>query len=223
MDAARPVVPPRALRGFGAVGILWIVAILSGNIVVVPLSAVLVLVWARLSETPPRAIGYVWPRSWARTIAMGVVLGAALKLVMKAVVMPLLGAPAVNPAYHYLSGNPAALPFMLYAVIVGAGFGEETVFRGWMFERLRTLLGRGRAATAVIVVVTAVLFGAAHYSTQGLPGTEQAFVVGLVFGTIYARTGALPMLMIAHATFDLVAVAIIYWNLEPAVAHLIFR
>jgi membrane protease YdiL (CAAX protease family) len=223
MDEAAPLVRPRALRAFGPVGILWILAILSGNIVVVPMSAVLVLVWAKLSETPPRDIGYVWPRSWPRTIAIGVILGAALKLVMKAVVMPLLGADPVNRAYHYLAGNRAAVPFMLYAVIVGAGFGEETVFRGWMFERLHALLGRGRVATVAILVFTSAVFGAAHYSTQGVPGTEQAVVTGLVFGSIYAATGELPMLMIAHATFDLVALALIYWNLEPVVAHLLFR
>lgn len=223
MDDAQPIVAPRALRGFGPMGILWILAILSGNLVVVPLSAVLVLAWAKLSETPPRDIGYVWPRSWPRTIAVGVLLGAVFKLVMKAVVMPLLGADPVNRAYHYLAGNRAAIPFMLYAVIVGAGFGEETVFRGWMFERLHALLGRGRAATVAIVLVTSVLFAAVHYSTQGVAGVEQAFVTGLVFGSIYAVTGELPMLMIAHATFDLVALALIYWNLEPAVAHLLFR
>jgi membrane protease YdiL (CAAX protease family) len=55
--------------------------------------------------------------------------------VMKAIVMPLFGAPAINPAYHFLAGNTAAIPWMLYAVILGAGFGEETIFRGWMFER----------------------------------------------------------------------------------------
>jgi hypothetical protein len=31
------------------------------------------------------------------------------------------------------------------------------------------------------------------------------------------------MLMFAHAAFDLTAVAIIYWNLEREVAHLIFK
>ena len=29
--------------------------------------------------------------------------------------------------------------------------------------------------------------------------------------------------MFAHAAFDLTALAIIYWNLESAVAHLIFK
>jgi hypothetical protein len=31
------------------------------------------------------------------------------------------------------------------------------------------------------------------------------------------------MLMFAHAAFDLTAVAIIYWNLESEVAHLVFK
>jgi hypothetical protein len=31
------------------------------------------------------------------------------------------------------------------------------------------------------------------------------------------------MLMFAHAAFDLTAVAMIYWNLESEVAHLLFK
>jgi len=30
------------------------------------------------------------------------------------------------------------------------------------------------------------------------------------------------MLMVAHAAFDVVAVALIYWNLEPRIAHWFF-
>jgi Type II CAAX prenyl endopeptidase Rce1-like len=62
-----------------------------------------------------------------------------------------------------------------------------------------------------------------HYSLQGVAGVEQATVVGLVFGTIFAITGRIFLLMCAHAAFDLTALAIIYWNLEPYVAHLVFK
>ena len=44
-----------------------------------------------------------------------------------AVMMPLLGAPPVNDAFQYLVGNTAILPTALYAVLVGAGFGEEVL------------------------------------------------------------------------------------------------
>ena len=108
-------------------------------------------------------------------------------------------------------------------MIVGAGFGEETVFRGYLFERLGKLLGPGVWAKTFIVLLTAGWFGLAHYSLQGLAGVEQATIVGLVYGTIFAVTGRLWMLMCAHAAFDLTALAIIYWNLESTVAHLVFK
>jgi len=211
------------LRGFGPLGILAIFVILAGNLIVVPLSAILVLVWVRWSRTPWREIGYVRPKSWLRTVAVGIAFGIAFKLLMKMIVMPLLGADAINQAFHYLAGNRAALPGILYAVIVGAGFGEETVFRGYMFERLGKLFGSGVGARASIVLLTAGWFGLLHYPVQGLAGAEQAAIVGLVFGTILTITGRIWMLMFAHAAFDVTAVAIIYWNLESAVAHLVFK
>jgi membrane protease YdiL (CAAX protease family) len=73
------------------------------------------------------------------------------------------------------------------------------------------------------VLLTSTVFALAHYSNQGLAGVEQAAITGLVFGTIFAVTGRLWMLMCAHAAFDLTALAIIYWNLESAVAHLVFK
>ncbi len=211
------------LRGFGPLGILAVLVILAGNLVVVPLSAVLVLVWAHWSRTPWHELGFVRPRSWIGGLAAGIVFGSVFKLLMKMLVMPLLGADPINQAYHYLAGNTAALPGMLFAVIVGAGFGEETVFRGYLFERLGKLFGSGVGAKALIVLLAAGWFGLAHYPEQGLAGMEQATIVGLVFGAIFARTGRLWMLMCAHAAFDLTALALIYWELEADVAHLIFR
>jgi membrane protease YdiL (CAAX protease family) len=106
---------------------------------------------------------------------------------------------------------------------VGAGFGEETVFRGYLFERLGKLFGHGVGAKTAIVLLTAAWFGVVHYPLQGLAGVQQATVVGLIYGAIYAVTGGLWMLMCAHAAFDLAALAIIYWDLETQVAHLVFK
>lgn len=213
----------RDLRGFGPLGILAILAILAGNLLVAPLSAILVLLWVWRSHTPWREIGYVRPKNWIATVAIGLVFGTAFKFLMKSIVMPLLGADPINQAYHYLAGNRAALPGAIFLMIVVAGFGEETVFRGYMFERLGKLLGPGVWARTLIVLLTAALFGVAHYSVQGLAGAEQATIVGLVFGTIFAVTGRIWMLMIAHAAFDLTALAIIYWDVESMVAHLVFK
>jgi len=138
-------------------------------------------------------------------------------------VMPLADAPPVNNTYHFLVGNTAALPAMVVAVIAGGGFGEETFFRGYLFERLGKLIGSSARAHACVVVLTSVLFALAHVPRQGLAGAEQALVTGLVFGTIFIVTGRIFVVMCAHAAFDLAAVALIYWNLEQGVAHLVFR
>jgi len=214
---------PAQLRGFGPLGILSILIILSGNFLFVPLSAILVLGWRSLSHTPWREIGYVRPKSWTRTFAIGIVFGVAFKFLMKAIVMPLLGAPPINQAYHWVTGNTAALPAMFFLMIVVAGFGEETFYRGWMFERLGKLFGTSAWAKASMVLLTSIVFASLHYSDQGIPGVEQAVISGLVFGTIFAVTGRIFVLMIAHAAFDLAALAMIYWNFETAVAHFFFK
>lgn len=212
-----------SLRGFGPLGLLVILVILAGNLVVAPLSAILVLGWAWRSRTSWGEIGYIRPRSWIGSLVIGIAFGSVFKLLMKSIVMPLLGADPINQAYHYLAGNQAALPGMLFTIIVSAGFAEETVFRGYLFERLGKLFGSGVGAKTAIVFITAAWFGLVHYPVQGLAGAEQATIVGLVFGTIFAVKGQLWMLMCAHAAFDLTALALIYWRLEINVAHLIFK
>jgi membrane protease YdiL (CAAX protease family) len=180
--------------------------LLTGNVpvggAVLPLGAILVPAWAHWSRTPWREIGYVRPRSWTITVAAGLVFGVAFKLLMKAVVMPLFGAPPINQAYHYLAGNRTLLPAV---------------------ERLGRLFGSSVGAKVSIVLLTSAWFGLAHYTAQGIVGVEQATVVGLVFGTIYTITGRIWMLVFAHAAFGLTALALIYWNIESSVAHLVFK
>jgi membrane protease YdiL (CAAX protease family) len=214
----------RSLRGFGPIGLLAIVVILvAGNDWILPLGGLLVLAWAWRSHTPLAELGFVRPKSWAGTIAAGIVIGVALKFLLKAVIMPLLGADPINRSYHYLAGNTAALPQAIWAMIAGAGFGEETVFRGFLFERLGKILGNSRIAKVFIVAFVAALFAAAHYAGQGWWGVEQAAVTGLAFGGIYAATGQLWLVIVAHAAFDLTALGMIYLDYENTIAHLIFR
>ena len=227
MDAVRDTAFAAELRGFGLVGILAVLLILlAGNVivggVVIPVGAVFALIWVRASRTPWREIGYARPRSWARTIALGIALGVALKFLMKAVVMPLLGADPINQAYHYLAGNRAMLPVAIWGMIA-AGFAEETVFRGFMFERFGKVLGDTTRATVAIVLITSLWFGLSHLSNQGAAGMQQATIVGLAYGTMFAVARQIFVVMITHASFNLTALAIIYFDVESEVARFIFR
>ncbi len=208
-------------RGFGPLGLLAILVIAAGQLLA-PLSAVAVLAWTEISKTPWREIGYVRPRSWIRTLLVGLAFGVAFKLMMKILVMPVLGAGPTNTTYHYLVGNAAALPGAVLMMIVVGGFGEETVFRGYLFERAGKLIGHSLPAKVATVLATALLFASLHAFDQGLAGAEQAVFTGTIFGAIYAATGEIWLVMCAHAAFDLAAVAIIYLGLETPMARLVF-
>lgn len=188
-----------------------------------PFGAIAALLWARWTGTPLRELGFRRPRSWPWTLVGGVALGLALKLVLKALVLPLLGAPTRNSAYAQLAGNlPLLVQLAITTVIVG-GIGEEIFWRGFLFQRLGALLGPGPVAAIATVAVTTVAFALAHFSEQGVPGVEQALGTGLTFGALFAWQRQLWPVMIAHATYDLFAIALIYTGQETALAHTVFR
>jgi len=229
MDNSLPVEDrfAAALRGFGPVSIIsMLIIFLTGNVfigqVVLPVGGFLVLLWVLWSHTPWRDIGYIMPQNWFSTLAIGLMTGIIFKLIMKALVMPLFITDPINHAYHHLVGNRAMLPAAIWTMIV-VGFAEETVFRGYMFERFGKLFGPGVWAKTSIVLLTSLLFGWSHYKDQGFAGVVQATMVGLVFGSVFAITGRIWVLIISHAAFDLMALFIIYLNLESAVAHFIFK
>ena len=212
-----------SLRGFGPMGLLAILVILSGNLLFVPLSALLVVGWVPISRTPWREIGYVQPGHWWRDALLGIAGGMALRLLMQVLVMPLAGHHSTNQQFHFLVGNTAALIGVASLLLINSGFGEETLFRGFLFERLRKLLGHTRAATAAIVLLTSAFFGLAHYAEQGWIGVMQSSMTGLVFGAAFAITGRIWPIMWAHAAFNLMAIAIIYLDLESEIGHLVFE
>jgi len=223
MASIRPVdeALARKLLGFGPLGVLAFAVIAALGPVLEPLGTVLVLAWTRASGTSWRELGFVRPKSLARTAILGIVFGCALKFFLKAIVMPLLGADPINRTYHYLAGNSAALAVMaLYSLV--ASFNEETVFRGFVFERLGNLLGHNLPAKIATVLVSSTWFAAVHYLEQGFAGVEQAAMTGLAFGTVFAVTRRIWIPMIAHAAYDLTAIAMIYWNVESTIAHLVF-
>lgn len=212
-----------SLRGFGPIGLLAVLVILSGNLIQAPLSAFLVLAWAYRSHTPWREIGYVQPDHWLRDALLGIAGGLALRLLVQVIVMPLLGHHPINQQFHFLVGNTAALPWVALFLLVVSGFGEETLFRGYLFERLKKLFGHSLGASIAIVLLTSAFFAIAHYPEQGWVGVKQAAVTGLVFGSVFAITGRIWAVMWAHAAFNLLAMTIIYLDLESEVSHLVFK
>jgi membrane protease YdiL (CAAX protease family) len=103
------------------------------------------------------------------------------------------------------------------AVVLLAPAAEELFFRGLLLKALVRLftpmeVKRGTVrATAVVVAVVldGLLFGLAHGEWVQLAGLA-AF--GVVLAAVSYRTGRLGMNMVAHATFNLVAIVAIAYN-----------
>ena len=79
---------------------------------------------------------------------------------------------------------------------------EETLFRGLLFGALRRYLRFWPAAAA-----SALLFAIVH---MNLPGLAAYFVLGLTFAAVFERTRSLFAAWAAHATFNLVNLAIVF-------------
>jgi membrane protease YdiL (CAAX protease family) len=212
-----------ALRGMGPAGIGAALFILAALALGPPVAAVLVFVWIWASRTPLADIGLKRPKSWIGVLVLGVAGGVVLKLAMKAAVMPAFGAPALAPIYQNLRGDLGAFLIEVPQMIVLAGFAEEIVFRGFFINRLTALMGSSAASSVGIVLLTAAVFGPAHYVTQGFFGMLQGTIIGVLFAAIYLLNGRrLWSLIVAHAAFDVTAIWLIHAGLEERVAHAIF-
>jgi uncharacterized protein len=118
-----------------------------------------------------------------------------------------------NGPSQRLTGGSHGGGFAIIAIatVVFAPAMEELFFRGLLLKglvRVLTPLGAGRGAARVAGVVVAVivdglLFGLAHGELVQLAGL--AFF-GMVLAAVSYRTGRLGMNMVAHATFNLVAI-----------------
>ncbi|HLW44696.1 MAG TPA: CPBP family intramembrane glutamic endopeptidase, partial [Acidimicrobiales bacterium] len=88
---------------------------------------------------------------------------------------------------------------------------EEILFRGLVFKALLRLFSpsvpgptrRRAVAIGAAVVVDGVLFGLAHWELYQFAGLA---VFGMILAITSYKTGRLGMNMVAHSTFNLLAV-----------------
>jgi uncharacterized protein len=117
-----------------------------------------------------------------------------------------------NGPSQKLTGGSHGAGFIIIAIftVLFAPAMEELFFRGLLLKglvRVFTKLGAAggaRAAGVVLaVIVDGLLFGLAHGEWVQLAGLA---VFGMILATVSYRTGRLGMNMIAHASFNLVAI-----------------
>ncbi len=83
---------------------------------------------------------------------------------------------------------------LIAVVAIGAPLVEEVVYRGVILQSLE-----GRLNDTVALVVSAAFFGAIHLQPVEFPGL---FVIGIVFGLCWQRSGRIACPILAHLAFN---------------------
>lgn len=180
-------------------------------------SAVFFLVKA-FQTTPAglRAAGLV-PRRPGRDLAVGLagfavgtlLTWATLAAVAAAVRASGSDVPEVNHTLLEQLGPEPTLAAVMQlagvAVLVGPLL-EEVVFRGLLQTLLIDILGRRFRWTAVLIA--AAVFAVIHAGPVSWHGWPGLFVLGVVLGWLYERTGSLLPCYLAHALFNAANIAV---------------
>lgn len=139
-------------------------------------------------------------------------IGMGIKLAFAAMVMTLASAILIEPANMLLPPMPKILIEMMENMMTGPAwvtFISVSIFAPFFEEWLcRGLILRGlikRAGPAWAIILSALFFAIIHMNPwQALP----AFIMGIIFGYVYYKTGSLKLTMLMHFTNNTLVLAL---------------
>src|SRR5206468_7774365 len=129
-----------AVAQFAAVAVAWLLVRLRGE---------------RLAD-----IGLKRPENWWRTVMISLLAAALVFAVMY--FSEKAGFRRDLSRFKAVQGNLELTVYGVFYALIGAGFYEEFMFRGFLFQGLAMLFDASRCAWIAASVVLGALFGAAH-------------------------------------------------------------
>jgi uncharacterized protein len=130
--------------------------------------------------------------------------GLGLVLVATDLTSYFLGRPLV-PKVMVDFYRTSWLPLLVFAVVVLAPLGEETLFRGFLYKGIES----SRAGPVMAIVVSTLIFALIHlqYDWYGVLGVA---AIGLYLGIVRYGSSSLLLTMLLHAIANLVATAEVF-------------
>lgn len=163
--------------------------------VALSLAIALLASWICLAfeRKPLASIGYRFDGRWVAEFGLGVLGGAAV-LVLAALVS--MGAGG----FHWIrgAGSLASLGWGLLLFLL-VGFNEETLFRGYLFQRLVAGLGEWPAQ-----ILLGLLFALSHWGNPGMSGATRVWatvniaLAAVLLGLCYLKTKSLALPIGVH-------------------------
>jgi len=181
--------------------------------IVIIISILIITYWndKSLSE-----IGLKSNISFLKLIGIGLFLFLILEPVLDFVIQPMVnkltGEIADYSSFQSIAGNfPKYSKYFLY-ILISAGFGEEILFRGFLFRQFKIILPEFKLKTTIIIVLSAILFSLPHLY-QGLSGLIMTFIFGVIFAVIYVKSNYnLWITIILHGLVDVMFITLAYYD-----------
>jgi membrane protease YdiL (CAAX protease family) len=170
-----------------------------------------VLIWFRRERLAD--IGLKRPQSWLRTFLIGILIAA---IVFAGIyVSEKAGFHRDLSRFAALKGNLTLTVCAVVYVIIGAGFYEEFMFRGFLMQGLAMLFGGSRGAWGAALIIQGALFGVSH-AYQNPLGMVITGTLGTLLGVLVLVSGRnLWPAIIAHALFDASRSILFYFQGPP--------
>jgi len=175
---------------------------LLGNVLTADMFILMMAVWGALPVVL-FSLGSNWHRLWKpsavpwRTLAASFA-GCALAVIVSDIAYDQLltlvtGSHLADQSTHALFAKAKDTSPWIALTTIGLvlPIAEEILFRGYLFDALRK-----RWSNSVVIIVTALVFGAIHFQMAQFP---LLFGMGLVLGWAKMKTGSLRLPVLLHA------------------------
>jgi CAAX protease family protein len=158
-------------------------------------------------------IGLKQPASWMRTFMIGIGFAAIVFIAMY--FSERAGFRRDLSKFKDVQGNLELAVLGVFYALIGAGFYEEFMFRGFLMQGLAMFFGASRGAWVGACVVQGALFGAAH-AYQNALGIVITGTLGVLMGLLVLASGRnLWPVIIGHGLFDASRFVLFYFQGPP--------
>lgn len=158
------------------------------------------------------------PTSWLG-ILMITVLAAIASMTITYLIITIFRASSFGgpdfSRFLIIKGNTKLLAIGLVTIWSLVAFGEEIIGRGFLIDRLSLAFEGIEHATAISVVVSALIFGSVHFY-QGIAGVVDNTFTGLIFGAVYLKQKRhLWANIFSHGLIDTIFLFAFYFGAMP--------
>lgn len=186
-----------------------------------PVLLVAVFYWRRGDSIDGAGLGRP-PQGWVRCFGQAFMLAVVLYGVEALTVGPLARLVSDEPKdltlFDPIQGDLEMLALYLGFMWLFAAFGEEFIWRGFLLRGIVESARPARWSSGLAVLVSAVLFGAAH-AFQGPRGVVEKTLGGLILGGVYVYSGrsSIWLVVLVHGVQNTISFVAIYFDAYDSV------